>query len=63
MQECVLVDGVRTPIGRAHAEKGWLRTTRPEDLLGALYKAIFERNKAVKPEDVDVPTRRVRRTP
>jgi acetyl-CoA acyltransferase len=54
MQECVLVDGVRTPIGRAHAEKGWLRTTRPEDLLGALYKAIFERNKAVKPEDVDV---------
>jgi len=54
MQECVLVDGVRTPIGRAHAEKGWLRTTRPEDLLGVLYKAIFERNKAVKPEDVDV---------
>jgi acetyl-CoA acyltransferase len=54
MQECVLVDGVRTPIGRAHAEKGWLRTTRPEDLLGVLYDALFERNKAVKPEDVDV---------
>ena len=54
MQECVLVDGVRTPIGRAHAEKGWLRTTRPEDLLGVLYQALFERNKAVKPEDVDV---------
>ena len=33
MTECVLVDGVRTPIGRAHAEKGSLRTTRPEDLL------------------------------
>ncbi|MBW1684031.1 MAG: thiolase family protein [Deltaproteobacteria bacterium] len=54
MQECVLVDGVRTPIGRAHAEKGWLRTTRPEDLLGVLYDALFERNKAVKPEDIDV---------
>jgi acetyl-CoA acyltransferase len=54
MKECVLVDGVRTPIGRAHAEKGWLRTLRPEDLLGALYKALFERNAAVKPEDLDV---------
>jgi acetyl-CoA acyltransferase len=54
MKECVLVDGVRTPIGRAHAEKGWLRTTRPEDLLGAVYRALFERNSAVKPEDIDV---------
>ena len=54
MKDCVLVDGVRTPIGRAHAEKGWLRTLRPEDLLGAVYKALFERNQAVKPEDVDV---------
>lgn len=54
MKECVLVDGVRTPIGRAHAEKGALRTLRPEDLLGALYKALFERNRKVKPEDVDV---------
>jgi acetyl-CoA acyltransferase len=54
MKECVLVDGVRTPIGRAHAEKGWLRTQRPEDLLGAVYKALFERNAAVRPEDVDV---------
>jgi acetyl-CoA acyltransferase len=54
MKECVLVDGVRTPIGRAHAEKGALRTLRPEDLLGALYKALFERNPKVKPEDIDV---------
>jgi len=54
MKECVLVDGVRTPIGRAHAEKGALRTQRPEDLLGALYKALFERNRKVKPEDIDV---------
>ena len=54
MKECVLVDGVRTPIGRAHAEKGALRTLRPEDLLGALYKALFQRNPKVKPEDIDV---------
>ena len=54
MKECVLVDGVRTPIGRAHAEKGALRTQRPEDLLGTVYKALFQRNPAVKPEAVDV---------
>jgi acetyl-CoA acetyltransferase family protein len=54
MKECVLVDGVRTPIGRAHAEKGAFRTLRPEDLLGALYKALFQRNPKVKPEDIDV---------
>jgi acetyl-CoA acetyltransferase family protein len=54
MKECVLIDGVRTPIGRAHAEKGALRTQRPEDLLGAVYKALFQRNPKVKPEDVDV---------
>jgi len=54
MKECVLVDGVRTAIGRAHAEKGALRTQRPEDLLGTVYKALFKRNPAVKPEDVDV---------
>lgn len=56
MKECVLVDGVRTPIGRAHTEKGDLRTTRPEDLLGACYKAIFARNPKVKPENVDFVT-------
>ena len=54
MKECVLVDGVRTPIGRAHAEKGALRTQRPEDLLGIVYRALFQRNPAVKPEAVDV---------
>ena len=54
MKECVLVDGVRTPIGRANAEKGSLRTLRPEDLLGTLYRALFERNSAVKPENLDV---------
>ena len=56
MKECVLVDGVRTPTGRAHNEKGDLRTLRPEDLLGAVYKALFERNAPLKPEEVDLVT-------
>ncbi|MFH2099378.1 MAG: thiolase family protein, partial [Pseudomonadota bacterium] len=53
MKECVFIDGVRTPNGRAHAEKGWFRNLRPDDLLGEVYKALFARNPKVAPEDVD----------
>src|SRR5512139_101790 len=53
MKEAVLIDGVRTPNFRAHAQKGWARNLRPDDLLTAVYKALFERNPKVKPEDVE----------
>ncbi|MBU2649091.1 thiolase family protein [bacterium] len=53
LNECVFIDGVRTPNGRAHAEKGWFKDVRPDELLSAVYKAIFDRNPKVKPEDVE----------
>ncbi len=53
MEECVIVDGVRTANARAHPEKGWFRKARPEHLLIAVYKALFERNPRVRPEDVE----------
>ncbi|MDY6904412.1 MAG: thiolase family protein [Thermodesulfobacteriota bacterium] len=53
MEECVFIDGLRTPNGRAHAEKGWFRNKRPDEMLTAVYDALFERNKGIKPEDVD----------
>jgi acetyl-CoA acyltransferase len=53
LKECVLVDGVRTPNFRAHAEKGWARNLRPDELLTYVYKALFERNPQVKPEDIE----------
>ncbi len=53
MKECVIVDGLRTPNVRAHAQKGWLRNKRPDELLTAVYDALFERNPQVKPEDVE----------
>jgi acetyl-CoA acetyltransferase family protein len=53
LKECVLVDGVRTANCRAHAEKGWLRNLRPDELLTHVYKALFERNPQVKPEEVE----------
>lgn len=53
MEECVFIDGVRSPNGRAHREKGWFRNSRPDELLTAVYKGLFDRNPKVKPEDVD----------
>lgn len=53
MLECVFIDGVRTPNGRAHKDKGWFRKLRPDELLTEVYTAMFERNPKVKPEDVD----------
>ena len=53
IKECVLVDGVRTANVRAHAEKGWFRNRRPDELLTYVYNSLFERNPQVKPEDVE----------
>jgi acetyl-CoA acyltransferase len=53
LRECVLVDGVRTANARAHAEKGWFRSLRPDELLTYVYKALFERNPKVDPADVE----------
>jgi len=53
MQECVFIDGARTPNGRAHKDKGWFRNLRPDELLTSVYAGLFERNPKVKPADVD----------
>jgi len=53
MREVVIVDGVRTPIGRAHKEKGDLRTLKAPDMVSALIKAILQRNPKIKPEELD----------
>ncbi len=41
MREVVIVDAVRTPIGRY---KGALKTVRPDDLGAVVIKALIERN-------------------
>lgn len=53
LKECIFIDGIRTPNARAHQEKGWFRKVRPDELLTVLYKAIFERNSKVRPENID----------
>ncbi len=53
MRECVIVDGMRSANGRAHKEKGWFRNRMPDELLTAVYDALFARNPQIKPEMID----------
>ncbi|MFD2924583.1 acetyl-CoA C-acyltransferase [Halobacillus naozhouensis] len=49
MNEVVIVDAVRTPIGRY---KGALKNIRPDDLGAAVIKALMDRNTSLPPEEV-----------
>ncbi|HHW36112.1 MAG TPA: acetyl-CoA C-acyltransferase [Bacillales bacterium] len=50
MKEVVIVDAVRTPIGRY---KGALKTVRPDDLGAIVIKKIIERNPKVPIEQIE----------
>ena len=43
MRRAVVIDAVRTPIGRAHPEKGIYRNVRADDLSADLMKALLDR--------------------
>src|ERR687895_2246994 len=43
-REVVIVEAVRTPIGRGHPEKGYYRGTHPNELLGKTYTELIERS-------------------
>ncbi len=42
-REVVIVEAVRTPIGRGHPEKGYFKDTHPNELLGKCYTEVIER--------------------
>ena len=42
-RDVVIVEAVRTPIGRGHAEKGYYKDTHPNELLGTCYTEVIER--------------------
>jgi len=42
-REVVIVEAVRTPIGRGHREKGYYKDTHPNELLGAVYTDVIKR--------------------
>ena len=41
-REVVIVEAVRTPIGRGHPEKGYYKDTHPNELLGKTYTEVIE---------------------
>jgi len=42
-REVVIVEAVRTPIGRGHPVKGYYKDTHPNELLGKCYTEVIER--------------------
>jgi len=48
----VVIDCVRTPIGRSHKEKGWFRDVRSDDLAVACIKALVERT-GIDPNEIE----------
>src|SRR3954462_8266088 len=51
-REVVIVEAVRTPIGRGHKEKGYYKDTHPADLLGRTYTELLSRS-GVDPSEVE----------
>ena len=51
MKSAVVIDAVRTPVGRASADKGYFRDVRAEDLSANVMRAIVERTGVEKAVD------------
>jgi acetyl-CoA acyltransferase len=52
MNQAVIVDCVRTPIGRAHKEKGIFREVRSDDLAVSVVRALVERT-GINPAEIE----------
>jgi acetyl-CoA acetyltransferase family protein len=53
-REVVIVEAVRTPIGRGHEEKGYYKDIHPSNLLAKVYGELFERSGIDPAETGDV---------
>jgi acetyl-CoA acyltransferase len=55
-REVVIVEAVRTPVGRGHEEKGYYKDTHPSNLLAKVYSEVIERAGVPASEVEDVVT-------
>ena len=53
MREVVIVDGVRTPIGKAGREKGYYKDVRADDLAVNCIKRLLEKNPKLDPKEIE----------
>ena len=51
-REVVIVEAVRTPIGRGHQEKGYYKDVHPSNLLAKTYSELIERT-GIEPSEVE----------
>ncbi len=51
-REVVIVEAVRTPVGRGHPEKGYYKDVHPNELLGRTWVEVIERA-GIEPEQVE----------
>lgn len=52
MKSAVIVDCVRTPVGRGHRDRGYFRDVRSDDLAVACVKSLLERN-PISPAEIE----------
>jgi acetyl-CoA acyltransferase len=50
-REVVIVEAVRTPVGRGHLQKGYYKDLHPSNLLAATYKELIDRS-GIDPAEV-----------
>ncbi|MGH7932439.1 MAG: thiolase family protein [Candidatus Binataceae bacterium] len=53
MREVVIVDGIRTPIGRAGRDQSYYKDIRADDLGVKCVRSILERNSALNPAEIE----------
>ncbi len=51
-REVVIVEAVRTPVGRGHPQKGYYKDTHPNELLGKCFTEVIERS-GIPAEEVE----------
>ena len=51
-REVVIVEAVRTPVGRGHEEKGYYKDVHPSNLLAKTYSELIERT-GIDPSEVE----------
>ena len=53
MREVVIVDGVRSPIGRGSKDKGYYKDLRADDLAVLCVRRLIERNPKLNPAEIE----------
>lgn len=51
-REAWIVEALRTPMGKAHPDKGWYRDVHPNRMLGDVYRAVLGAT-GIAPDDVE----------